>query len=165
MGFYPQKRLTKGNKTSNVENQVWCELVKLHTIHEKKPTEELVGRERKTAQEKSKKHHPEAARGLGDALGAREGDLIIIGDEAISSGLVQILLLEIRRHPAGCRVRSVAFAHLVLLRMGLNSHLRLAHGGYAGASMGARLATMVAAAEARKLVNSKIPHSPPYIAS
>jgi hypothetical protein len=30
---------------------------------------------------------------------------------------------------------------------------------------GARSTTMVAAAEARKLVNSKIPHSPPYIAS
>jgi hypothetical protein len=56
--------------------------VKLHTVHEKKPTKELVGRERKTAQEKSKKHPPEAARGLGDALNAREGDLIIIRDEA-----------------------------------------------------------------------------------
>jgi hypothetical protein len=52
--------------------------VKLHTIHEKKPTKELVGRERKTAQEKSKKYHPEVARGLGDPLSAREGDLIII---------------------------------------------------------------------------------------
>jgi hypothetical protein len=50
--------------------------------------EELMGRERKTAQEKSKKHHPEAARGLGDALGAREGDLIIVRDEAVRSGLV-----------------------------------------------------------------------------
>jgi hypothetical protein len=49
MGFDPQKRLTKGNKTSNVKNRVWCELVKLHTVHEKKPTKELVGRERKTA--------------------------------------------------------------------------------------------------------------------
>jgi hypothetical protein len=37
--------------------------------------------------------------------------------------------------------------------------------GYAGAPRGARLATMVAAAEARKLVNSKILHYPPYIAS
>jgi hypothetical protein len=75
--------------------------VKLHAIHEEKTTKELVGRERETTQEKSKKHHPKAARGLGDALGAREDDLIVIGDEAISLGLVQILLLEIRRHPAG----------------------------------------------------------------
>jgi hypothetical protein len=62
---------------------------------------ELVGRERETAQEKGKKYHPEAARGLGDALGAREDDLIVVRDEAISLGLVQILLLEIRRNPAG----------------------------------------------------------------
>jgi hypothetical protein len=46
MGFDPQKQLAKGNKISNVENRVWCELVKLHTVHEKKPTKELVGRER-----------------------------------------------------------------------------------------------------------------------
>jgi hypothetical protein len=57
-------------------------LVKLHTIHEEKPTKELMGRERETAQEKSKKHHPNAAQGLGDALGAREDDLIVVGDEA-----------------------------------------------------------------------------------
>jgi hypothetical protein len=126
---------------------------------------ELVGRERQTAQEKSKKHHPEAARGLGDPLGAGEGDLIIVRDEAISSGFVQILLLEIRRYPAGRRVGSVALAHLVLLRKMLDTHLWLAHGGCAGAQRCARFATMVAAAEARKLVNSKIPHSPPYIAS
>jgi hypothetical protein len=48
--------------------------VKLHTVHKKKPTKELVGRERKTAQEESKEHHPKAARGLGDPLSAREGD-------------------------------------------------------------------------------------------
>jgi hypothetical protein len=75
--------------------------VKLHTVHEEKPTKELVGRERETAQEKGKKHHLEAARGLGDALGARKYDLIVDGDETIRLGLVQILLLEIRRNPAG----------------------------------------------------------------
>jgi hypothetical protein len=114
-----------------VKNRVWCELVKLHTVHEKKPTKEFMGRERKTAQEKSKKHHPEAAQGLGDALSAWDGDLISVGDEAISSGLVQILLLEIRRHPAGRGVSSAALAHLVLLRKMLDAHLRLAHGGCA----------------------------------
>jgi hypothetical protein len=89
------------------------------------------GRER-PRKRKAKKNHPEAARGLGDVLGAREGDLIIVGDEAISLGLVQILLLEIRRHPAGCGVSSVALAHLVLLRKSLDAHLWLAHGGCAG---------------------------------
>jgi hypothetical protein len=43
-------------------------------------------------------------------------------------GLVQILLLEIKRHLAGRGVRSVALAHLVLMRTSLNSHLRFAHG-------------------------------------
>jgi hypothetical protein len=107
--------------------------MKLHTIHEEKPTKELMGRERKTVQEESKEHHPKAARGLGDPLSAREGDLIIIGDEAISSGFFQILLREIRRHPAGRGVRSANLAHLVLLRKMLDAHLRLAHGGCAGA--------------------------------
>jgi hypothetical protein len=119
-----------------------------------------VGWERKTAQKKSKKHHPKAARGLGDALSAREDDMIVVGDEAIGLGFLQILLLEIRRHPAGRGVGSVALAHLVPLRKSLNAHLRVAHGGYAGAQRGTRLATMVAAAEARKLVNSKFPTLP-----
>jgi hypothetical protein len=71
-----------------MQNGIWCELMKLHTVHEKKPTKELVGRKRKTAQQKGKKHHPKAAFGLGDPLGAREDDLIIIRDEAISLSLV-----------------------------------------------------------------------------
>jgi hypothetical protein len=58
--------------------------VKLDTIYKEKPTKELVGRERKTAQEEGKEHHPVAARGLGDAVGAREDDLITGGDETIS---------------------------------------------------------------------------------
>jgi hypothetical protein len=29
-----------------MEKRVWCELVKLHTVDEKKPAKELVGRER-----------------------------------------------------------------------------------------------------------------------
>jgi hypothetical protein len=97
--------------------------VKLHTVHKEKPTKELVGRERETTHEKGKKHHPEAARGLGDALGAREDDLIVVGDETISLGLGEILLLEIRGHPAVRCIGSVALSHLVLLRKGLDAHL------------------------------------------
>jgi hypothetical protein len=48
--------------------------MKLHTVYIKKPTKELVGRKRKTAKKKNKKHHPEAALGLGDPLGAGEDD-------------------------------------------------------------------------------------------
>jgi hypothetical protein len=65
VGFDPQKQFTEGDKIGNMENRVWCELVKLHTVDKKKPTKELVGRERKTTQMKIKKHHPKAARGLG----------------------------------------------------------------------------------------------------
>jgi hypothetical protein len=124
-------------------------LVKLHTVNKEKPTKELVGRERETTQEKSKEHHPKAALGLGDPLGARKDDLIISGDEAISVSLVQILLLENRRHPAGCGVRSAGFPHLVLLRKVLDAHLRLEHRGYAGAQKGAEFIAMAAAEEAR----------------
>jgi hypothetical protein len=134
--------------------------VKQHTINKKKPTKELVGRERKFAQEKIKEHHPKAARGLGDAISAQESDLIIGRDEAIGLGFLQILLLELRWHLAGCRIRSDALAHLVLLRASLDAHLRVVHGGYAEAQKGARSATMVAAAEARKLVNSNSPTLP-----
>jgi hypothetical protein len=102
--------------------------MKLHTVHKEKPTKEFVGKERKTAQDESKEHHSKAARGLGDLLSAGKGDLIIIRDEAVSSGFLQILLREIRRPPAGREVRSNVLAHLVLLRKMLHAHLRLAHG-------------------------------------
>jgi hypothetical protein len=68
--------------------------VKLHNVDEKKPMKELVGRKRKSTQEKIKKHHPKAARGLGDALSARDSDLIIGGDEAIGLGFLQSFCLN-----------------------------------------------------------------------
>jgi hypothetical protein len=46
MGFDPQKRFTECDKGGDVENRVWCELMKLHTVDEKKPTKEFVGRKR-----------------------------------------------------------------------------------------------------------------------
>jgi hypothetical protein len=162
MGFDHQKGLAKSYKAGNVENRVWCELVKLHTIDEKKPTKELVGAGEKDRARENQKHHPKAARGLGDALSARERDLIIGGDEAIGLGFLQILMLENRWHPAVRRVRSDVLAHLVLLCASLDAHLGVADGGYVEAQKGARLATMVAAAEARKLVNSNFPTLPLY---
>jgi hypothetical protein len=104
-----------------------------------------VGRKGKTTQKKGDKHHPKAISGLGDPFGAREDDLIFIGDEAISSGLVQILLCEDRRHPAGCGIRSLALGHLVLLRQMLHAHLQFAHGGYAEDLRCAKIAAMAAA--------------------
>jgi hypothetical protein len=66
MGFDTQKRLAKGQKTGNVEDRIWCELVKLHTVNIKKPTKEFptkefVGRKRESAEKKSEEHHPVAA--------------------------------------------------------------------------------------------------------
>jgi hypothetical protein len=146
VGINPQKRLAKSYEASNMQNRIWCELMKLHTINKNKPTKELVGRKGKTAQEKGKKHHPKAISGLGDPFGAREDDLIFIGDEAINLGLVQILLCEDRRHPAGRGVYPLG--HLVLLRQMLHAHLRFAHGGYAGDQGSAEIATMAATVEA-----------------
>jgi hypothetical protein len=71
-----------------VQDGVWRELVKLHTINKKKPMEEFVGRKGKTAQNIGKEHHPKTISGLGDPLSAGEDNLIIVGDEAIHSGLV-----------------------------------------------------------------------------
>jgi hypothetical protein len=91
MGFDPEKRFAKHNEAGNVQNRVWRELVQLHAINKEKPTKG----ERKTAQEKSKEHHPIAARGLGDALGSGEDDLILFDEESIFLGLGQIGLFEL----------------------------------------------------------------------
>jgi hypothetical protein len=74
MGIDPQERLAKSYKTGDMKKGIWCKLMKLHTVHIKKPMKKLVGRKRKTAQKESKEHHPEAAFGLGDSLDTREDD-------------------------------------------------------------------------------------------
>jgi hypothetical protein len=53
MGFDPQKRLAKSHETGNMEDRVRCKLVKLHTVNIKKPTKELVGRKRESAEKKN----------------------------------------------------------------------------------------------------------------
>jgi hypothetical protein len=55
VGIDPQKRLAKSYEGSNMQDVIWCELMKLHTINEKKPTKELVGRKEKTTQVKGEK--------------------------------------------------------------------------------------------------------------
>jgi hypothetical protein len=120
-GDQSPKMTAKSYETSNMQNGIWCELMKLHTINKKKPMKKLVGRKGKTTQEKGEKHHPKAISGLGDMFGAREDDLIFIGDEAISLGLVQILLREDRRNPAGHGIHPLG--HLILLCQVLHAHL------------------------------------------
>jgi hypothetical protein len=104
-----------------VQDGIWCELVKLHTINKKKPMKEFVGRKGKTAQEKGEEHHPKTISGLGDPFSAWEDNLVVIGDETICSGLDQFLLCEDRRHPASRGIRPLG--HLVFLRSVLHVHL------------------------------------------
>jgi hypothetical protein len=100
MGIDPKERFTKGDKAGNVQDRVRRELMKLHAINKKKPAKEFMGRERKSAQEESKKHHPIAARGLGDAFGAGEDDLVPFGEETLLLGLGEIGLPKLRGHLA-----------------------------------------------------------------
>jgi hypothetical protein len=86
-----------------VQKGVWCELVELHTIDKEKPTEKLVGRKRKAAEEEGKKHYPITARGLRDPLSAWKLDRILGGDEAIRLGFLHLLLRDGGAHPAGGR--------------------------------------------------------------
>jgi hypothetical protein len=44
-----------------VEDRIWGELVKLHTVNIKNPTKEFVGRKRESAEKESEEHHPVAA--------------------------------------------------------------------------------------------------------
>jgi hypothetical protein len=53
MGLNPWERLAKSHETSNVEDRVRCELVKLHTMNIKKPMKELVGRKRESTEKES----------------------------------------------------------------------------------------------------------------
>jgi hypothetical protein len=129
MGFDTQKRLAKSHKTGNVEDRIWCELVKLHTVNIKKPTKEFVGRKRESVEKESEEHHPVAAWGLGDPLGDREDDRVLVGNETVRLGLVQLLLRESRGHPARCGVHRFTLGHLVLLRQVLHTHPRSTLGG------------------------------------
>jgi hypothetical protein len=86
-----------------VQKGVRCELVELHTVDKEKPTEKLVGKKRKTAEEESKEHYPITARGLRDPLSAGKFDGILGGDEAIRPGFLHLLLRDGRAHPVGSR--------------------------------------------------------------
>jgi hypothetical protein len=70
VGFDFKEGFAKGNETGDMQDRIWRELVKLHAIDKKEPMKKFVGRQRKIAEEKRKKHNLIAAWGLGDALGA-----------------------------------------------------------------------------------------------
>jgi hypothetical protein len=122
MGLDPQEGFTQSDKISDVQDRIWCELVKMHAINKEKPTEKFVGRKRKTTQKESKKHHPITAQGLGDAFGAGEDDLLPSDEEPIPLSLGQIGFLEFRGHPAGRNVPALLLCHLFLVRNSLYGH-------------------------------------------
>jgi hypothetical protein len=90
MRLDPQEGFAESDKAGNVQDRIWRELVKLHAINKEKPTEKFVGSKRKTTQKESKKHHPIAAQGLGDAFGAREDDMLPFDEEPFLLSLGQI---------------------------------------------------------------------------
>jgi hypothetical protein len=137
----------KESRTSDIENGVRCELVKLHTINKKKPTKKFMGRKRQTVEEEGKEHHPITARELRDPLGAGKFDGVVAGDEAVHLGLLHLLLQDGRRHPAGRGVRCLSLGHLVLRRKVLHAHLTSLHLGAMHARSRKQRSAMAVAAE------------------
>jgi hypothetical protein len=123
--------------------------VKLHAVDKEKITKKFVGRKGQAAEKKSEEHHPIAAWGLGDAIGAGKDDLIPFSDEPILLGLGEIDLHKFRWYPVGRRVGSL-LPHLILVGKALDAHLRKLRAGAAQeAQKRTRIAAMVAAEEAR----------------
>jgi hypothetical protein len=98
--------------------------MELHTVDKEKPMKKFVGRKGQATEKKSEEHHPIVARGLGDAIGAGEDDLIPFSDEPILLGPGEIDLGKFRWHPSGRRIGGLAFPHIVLVRKGLYAHLQ-----------------------------------------
>jgi hypothetical protein len=106
--------------------------VKLHTVTIKEPTKELVGRKRESTKKKGEEHHPIAALGLGDPLGAGEYDGVIVGNETVRLGLLQLLLRESKGYLARRSICCFPLGHLVLCCQMFHTHPRSTLGGYAG---------------------------------
>jgi hypothetical protein len=96
-------------------------------------------------------------RGLGDALGAGEDDLIPLDEESLFPGLGQIGLFELRRHLAGRRVSALLLRHLVLVRNSFDGHLQELRSGAAKKLRSAREMHQWWRRKNKELVNSKNP--------
>jgi hypothetical protein len=59
MGINPQKSLAQSYEASNVQDRVWCELVKLHTVNKKEVHEEIRGQEEKDRAKDRQRTSPE----------------------------------------------------------------------------------------------------------
>jgi hypothetical protein len=162
MGFDPQEGFTECDKAGDVQDRIWHELMKLHAINKKKPTEEFVCRERKTTQKKSKEYHPIAARGLGDAFDAGEDDLLPSDEEPIPLGLEQIGFFEFQRHPAGRRISALLLRHWFLVSDSLYGHMEEVRSGAARKLRSSREMQKWWQRKNKELANSKN-HSLPLI--
>jgi hypothetical protein len=69
-----KKRFTKSDKTSNVEDRIRRELMKLHAIEKEKPTKKFMGRKRKATKEKGEELHPVSFRWLWNTFVTGEDD-------------------------------------------------------------------------------------------
>jgi hypothetical protein len=119
-----------------------------------------MGRKRETAEEESKEHYPITAWGLRDSLSTGKFDGILGGDEAVRPGLLHLLLCDGGAHPVGGR----SFGHGVLGGQVFHAHpVRSALGGYAREEETEEISN--GGGGGNELVNSKIPHNPPYISS
>jgi hypothetical protein len=58
VGIDPKEGFTESDKTGDVQDRIWRELVKLHAINKEKAMKKFVGRKRKTTEKEGKKHHP-----------------------------------------------------------------------------------------------------------
>jgi hypothetical protein len=155
MGLNPQKGFTECDKAGDVQDRIWRELVKLHAVNKKKPTEEFVGRKRKTTQKKSKEHHLIAARGLEDAFGAGEDDLLPSDEESIPLGLEQIRFFEFQRNPAGRCASTFLLRHRFLVSDSLYRHMEEVCSGAARKLRSSREMQQWWWRKNKELVNSK----------
>jgi hypothetical protein len=147
MGLDPQERLAKSNKTGNMQDRIWRELVKLHAVNNEKPTEKFVGRKRETMQEEGEEHQPVAAQGLGDAFTAGEDDLLPSNKESFLLSLDQIGFFKFRRDPAGRRVSALLLCHWFLVHDSLHGRQEELRLGAAKKLRSARKNAAMAAAE------------------
>jgi hypothetical protein len=155
MGIDPQEGLIEGNEAGNVQNRVRHELVKLHTINKEEPTKKFVGRKRKTTEKEGKKHHPITARGLGEAFGAREDDLLPSDKEPLPLRFGQIRFIKFRGNPAGRHIPALLLRHLFFVHNLLFGHSEELRSGAARKIKSAGKMNQWWWRRGRELVNSK----------
>jgi hypothetical protein len=129
--------------------------VKLHAVNKEKPMKKFMGWKRKTTEEEGKKHHPIAARGLGDAFGAREYDLLPSDEEPVPLILGQIGFFELRRHPTGHRIPALLLRHLFLVSDSLYGNMEEEHSGAVRNIRSSRKMQQWWRRKNKELVNSK----------